>query len=132
MENNLGIKTNGKLLNRYLKLIKEKKIRFFDNTRRSELSSYMYNQKKNYSRNNIMKLLTENENLKINNFKPNNMNNELLKKKLKNQIKETVNKMKTFELNATYQRLFPEKYKNQKRITNYEKTKINNLIITKP
>lgn len=122
MENNLGIKTNGKLLNRYLQLIKEKKNRFFDYIRRSKLSSYMYNQKKNYSRNNIMKLLTENENLKINNFKPNNMNNELLKKKLKNQIKETVNKMKTFELNATYQRLFPEKYENQERIANYEKT----------
>jgi hypothetical protein len=103
MENNLGIKTEGKLLNRYLKLIKEKKNRLYDYSRRSELSSYMYNEKKNYSRNNIIKLLTENENLKINNFNPNNINNELLKEKLKNQIKESVNKMKKFELNATYQ-----------------------------
>jgi hypothetical protein len=123
MENNLGIKTEGKLLNRYLKLIKEKKNRLYDYSRRSELSSYMYNEKKNYSRNNIIKLLTENENLKINNFNPNNINNELLKEKLKNQIKESVNKMKKFELNATYQRLFPEKYENQEKIINYGRRK---------
>ena len=119
MENNLGIKTEGKLLNRYLQLVKEKNNRVYDYSRRSELSSYMYNEKKNYSRNNIIKLLTENENLKINNFNPNNINNELLKKKLKNQIKESVNKMKKFELNATYQRLFPERYKHQQTFNYY-------------